>query len=491
VVAVASLLLAEYWVHILPERAFFQMPARFWELAAGALVALSAAPAQVRGIDRWLLPAGLLVLAVACVHTPDLGWFPASGALPAVLGATLVLLGIHRNAASGWGKALLSSRPFVFVGLVSYSLYLWHWPLLAIDANLRLDPAPTGWRLALCAVALGLAWLSWRYVEQPFRRAAGWRPAQVLRGAAVATLLALAAVLAMASIDRVPPDARRLSEEARADSPANRDQCSFDFRDKVTQLPPEACASRPGQPAALAYWGDSHAWAWQPFAWALADASDTSARGATMNSCQPTGDLDAATGPERSRECLALNRLALQWLSDGGVDTVIVARRWPMGHPAGVREPAGLGREMAGLESAVSQLSGVRRILLMGPLPFLRRPAPECIATGREQACSVPRDYFEQASRATRESLRALAARHANVEVIDPTDFFCDADACPVTRDGYSLYWDDDHISSTAARAFAASYLADPARYTLPPAGAGPHPGPPPQAGEAAKQGLE
>ena len=63
--------------------------------------------------------------------------------------------------------------------------------------------------------------------------------------------------------------------------------------------------------------------------------------------------------------------------------------------------------------------------------------------------------------------LRRLALRHPNSRLIDATDFFCDADVCPVVRDGYSLYWDDDHISATAARTFAERYLAEPERYTV------------------------
>ncbi len=477
VLALASMLLAEYWVHILPERAFFQMPARFWELAAGALVALSTARALPVARDRWLLPTGLLVIGGAYWFTPMWGYFPAAGALPAVTGAALVLLAVHRGAVDGLAGALLRTRPFVAIGLVSYSLYLWHWPLLAIDGNLRFDPAPISWRLALCVLALGLAWLSWRYVELPFRRAGGTRPARALAIAAMAMLLSLVAVVGLAQVDRVPPDARRIAEQARTDSPANRDTCSFDFNQTVESLRPSTCASRPDQQPTVAYWGDSHAWAWQPFAWHLAEASGESAAGATMNSCQPTVELDVEGFVKSTPNCTALNRLALAWLASGQVNTLIIARRWPMGTPGGDIEPAGLEAQIAGLEGAVQQLAGMRRILVMGPLPLLRRPAPECISTGREVDCSIARTYHEKASQAVRQQLAGLAARHANVDVIDPTDFFCDKTRCTVTRDGYALYWDDDHISSTAAREFAKRFLADPARYTLQ---SSPHPGPPP-----------
>src|SRR5688500_11000902 len=156
--SLASLLLAEYWVMWRPSLAFHMMPARFWELTAGGLVAvlapgivLSAAARSAGAI------AGLTLIVVSAFFWPPGLHFPGFGALPAVAGATLVVLAAHGGPVPGPGGWLLGSAPMVRIGLWSYSLYLWHWPLLAFDRALGYDASPLPMRLGLCAVALLLA----------------------------------------------------------------------------------------------------------------------------------------------------------------------------------------------------------------------------------------------------------------------------------------------------------------------------------------------
>ena len=117
-------------------------------------------------------------------------------------------------------------------------------------------------------------------------------------------------------------------------------------------------------------------------------------------------------------------------------------------------------------------------------MPALRQPAPVCIAAGRVEDCALPRDVFEARAEPLRQVLRGLAARHPNLRVVDPTAFFCGEAECPATRDGYALFWDDDHVSSTAARAFGEDVLAHPARYTLAPVPTDPPNPPGPRATE-------
>lgn len=480
VLSVASLLLAEYWVHILPQQAFHQMPARFWELAAGGIVALSAvAPAQGR-LARAFVPAGIVVVMAACVWTPAWPTFPGVGAVPAVAGSVLVLLGIHRRQTAGWVAATLRSRPFVGLGLVSYSLYLWHWPLLAIDANVRFEASSSAWRLLLCALAVGLAWLSWRFVEQPLRRPGRLGSgATVLAGLGV-SLLAIAAVTAMMSVDRVPPEARRMAESGRGDHPAYMADCHFDTRDEFTGLKPAACWSRPAVEPTVALWGDSHAMAWQPFAWRLAESTGESAFGMTMNSCNPTGIPPPEPAPPTESRCAAMNAEALDWLESRQVKTLVIATRWPLLAATGPALPAPLQQRYDQIDAALVRLRHVPRVLLVGPVPLLKRPAPTCLSVGWEDECAVTRRHHDEVSSGAWRVLAALAEAHPNVELIDPADFLCDARLCPVARDGYALYWDSNHVSATASREFARRYLQAPARYTR-----APHPATPPSPQES------
>ena len=472
VLALLSLLLAQFWLRYQPNLAFHQMPARFWELAAGALVALSVAPAAPRQWDRWLLPAGMLLVIAASVGTGWLGDFPGIAALPAVAGSALVLAGVHRGAAGGATAALLRSAPLVGLGWVSYSLYLWHWPLLVIDAQLRIDPPSAAWRLLLCLLALVLACLSWRFVEQPFRRGALRRPWRVLAAGAGATALAMVLVAGLARVDRVPAPARELADAIVRDVPAHLSQCHHDPDVAVGELMPSACRSMPDREPTLVIWGDSHAMAWQPFAWRLADATALPAGAITMNACPPAADAGDGAA-DLPAHCADMNRRAMAWLSGHRVDTLVLAMRWPLAGAAGGPVPPALGSRIVGLESAVSGLGHVRRILVIGPIPLLRRSAPDCVAMGWEQACGALRSDFDASAALAWRELLALQRRHPNVELVDPADYLCGPVRCLAIRDGHGLYWDRNHVTASAARGFAGRYLADPARYTrgpVPPA---------------------
>jgi len=465
VLAIASLLLAEYWVNILPDRAFYQMPARFWELAAGGMVAMSVAPPTQRPLDRLLFPVGLAAVLLACVFTPEWGNFPGKSAVPAVAGSALILLAVHRGATGGWTAALLRSRSMVGIGLVSYSLYLWHWPLLVLDAQQRMDPATTSWRLALCLVALVLAWLSWRFVEMPFRRRRGPAAATLSMGAA-ATVMAAVLAIGASQVKRVPEEASRMATLARSDLPAGMDRCHFEYDGHVLSLPPESCSSISSQPPSVALWGDSHALAWKPFVWRLAESSGESAAAATMNSCHPTGMASAVSDSRDEKACDRFNRLALQWLESDAVDTLVIGLRWPLGAAEGDGASLAMRPPMDGLDAALERLGHIRRVLIMGPIPTLRRPAPDCISLGWETACARTRLEFDRDSRAIWSALSVLAERHPNVELVDPVDFFCGEIHCRVSQDGYALYWDSNHVSATAAREFGGRFLQYPSRYT-------------------------
>ncbi len=470
--SLASLLLAEFWVHVEPQRAFYQMPARFWELAVGGVAALSAVPTPARRHDAWLMPAGLVLVVAAAFFTPLWPGFPGVGALPAVLGAAALLLGVHRNAVTGAAGALLRWPPVVGLGLISYSLYLWHWPLLAIDESLGFERSSPGWRLGLCAAAVVLAYLSWRFVEKPFRRWGTRVPRRTLMVGALATALAAIAVFALSSVDRVPPEARRIAEFTRGDKPADPYHCHFDYDERPTALLRVDCRSATAIEPTVAVWGDSHAHAWAPFAWRLAEASGTSAAGATMNNCAP----GAATRSESKEPCAALNEQAMRWFESGGIGTLVIALRWPWMENSGDAISVQTQRQLDALDDALARLGHVQRVLVMGPLPVLRRPAPTCISLGWESRCAIPREQFNRSSAASWRALDQLASRHPNVVLVDPADFFCDGDRCPVMRDDYALFWDGNHVSASAARAFAEAYLDDPLRYTRRPDTARPIP---------------
>ena len=445
VLTLASLLLAELLVVSSPGMAFYQMPARFWELAIGGLIALR--PSGQLGDGRMAAGLGLALLLAAVVF--PVGSFPGIGALPAVAGAALLIYAVHGTAQLGMPGNWLRSRPMVFFGLISYSLYLWHWPLLAIDKATRAGHSPLETRLLLCGVAVVLAWFSYRFVERPMRRIdpGAANPGIVTAGLGASFALALAIVTLGNHVDRAPPPTDLASLTSR-DMPQNRSSCHYRGDESLSVFPKPGCQSTPDAPVRVVIWGDSMALAWQPFAWDIGEQNGVAATSYSRDACPPVLDNPNGKGWVEDRLCRKFNALVMEKIS--GVDILMLSSTWSQAADA---------RFKARLEATIRMLSGhVGRIVLLGPTPHLRDSAPRCIRASSLDACAMSRSEFDAETAESRKLLATIAAQNDTVSYIDPTDFFCTPDSCPVLKDGYGLYWDSYHVSSTAAHNYAATY---------------------------------
>ena len=167
-----SLVLSIYWSGQNPPAGFYLLPSRAWELLVGTLAAMRVVPP----ISRRSYRETAAVLGLAAILLPGMFYdssvpFPGIAALVPCLGAAVLIV----SAESGptFISRALSLRPVVFVGLISYSLYLWHWPLIVFQSFgrfLNTGISPTVDRVLILPVAVVAATVSWRFVELPFRR---------------------------------------------------------------------------------------------------------------------------------------------------------------------------------------------------------------------------------------------------------------------------------------------------------------------------------
>ncbi|CAH2399355.1 acyltransferase family protein [Mesorhizobium escarrei] len=170
-----SIYAAQHWLQSDPPFVFYMLPMRAWELLAGRLIALRVAKAMKpnQTIAEFLAASGLALITASLFLIDEDTPFPDLYALAPCIGAALIIAaGFHRETTVA---RALSIGPAAFIGLTSYSLYLWHWPLLVFAGIYRNRELFVSERVAVVMAALLVSALSWRFVERPFRRrATGW-----------------------------------------------------------------------------------------------------------------------------------------------------------------------------------------------------------------------------------------------------------------------------------------------------------------------------
>ena len=344
--------------------------------------ALSGALAQVSSV------AGVVLLLVSVFLISSLTPFPGVAALPSVLGTALVLA-----APASWiNRRLLSMAPLVFVGTVSYSFYLWHWPLLAFGRIFFGDELPPLVSIVLVTAAFAAAVLSYFLIEQPLRKSRSAPVPLLLRYAAVSIVI-LAACAVIWQGNGAPwrfPGLLR-TEADIVNLKALRSECVLGNRfDRIFAEPNRfpACESNFGHGPSIAVWGDSHAAALAPGLRSAALAQGYGFLVLSHNSCPPLVGVAVyfPRVPSDEESCFRFNRRVLNLLKDNK-DIQIVALVGMWEGPFRPRMPwGGNDRGWWTTESANSHeiptLDGSREILkqsLIATIQSLREAGKQVI----------------------------------------------------------------------------------------------------------------
>lgn len=467
VLGLLSLAAAEARNVAAPAATFFLLPTRGWELLAGALIALRHHGVPPREDASWPAQAlglgGLLAILIAVFAFDGRTPFPGIAALLPVGGTVAVIAGANPVTLAG---RLLGSRLLVGCGLLSYSAYLWHQPLFAFARHASLEKPSLGLFTGLVLLTFGLAYLSWRFVEKPFRRRERFTRRRIFVLAALGSLIFIVVGFACQAANHLSH--YRLSAEqatliASAQRSPLREKCHTSHAD---YLKPAAACTFFAPDVRWAVLGDSHA---VELAYALAKALEPSGIGIKQLSfagCPPTWGR-----PEVHTDCARWTAEAVDYLiATPRIDTVVVSYRINM-HLYGEHEavypelPAGgSDAERAAIWQAYGNLLGRlqaagKRVALVLQAPELPQRATDMIFKHRHQfgdLAGVPTAWWQRRNawvRAHRDTLPA------GISVIDPTELLCDAQNCYVTRQGQALYFDDDHLSVTGAGLVAREIL--------------------------------
>jgi peptidoglycan/LPS O-acetylase OafA/YrhL len=454
--------------------AFFMLPTRAWEFLAGAVLTMRFPPPLSRRMADGAVVVGLLLILAAVVFLNGRSLFPGLAAIPPVLGAALVLWGApHADARIA---APLRWGPVAGIGLISYSLYLWHWPVLVFGRVVAQHPLSAVEGLVLSALCVPLAWASWRYVEQPCRRlpvAPAWRAA----GLALAPLLVLFAVGAWSFFGhglpwRMTPGASRALAAAEADVNPWRAHCLV----QGFGVSPRDCRSGAADmPVKVIVWGDSHADALTPGVFAWARDHGLAVRQITQGGCPPLVGVQVV----RRGGTPCAGRGALDAIAHTDeLKLIVLAARWPLYMDAEPKydavpvrlvtpdlEPVALGVALDRTLAAIAASGTKARVVVIGPVPELTFSPPECRMLAAQAGLPAGRCASAEAGPVLRRARTAEAelgralARHPDVAWVQPSAGLCRAGRCAAETGETPLYSDDDHLAASAARALVPGWL--------------------------------
>lgn len=460
--ALLSLGAAIWQVQAAPAAAFFLLPARAWELLVGAMAALALSNWISQEDIRLRFPRasealgliGIALIAGAVLTFDETTPFPGLLALIPTVGAALVLVFASAQTLAG---RVLGLAPFVWIGLISYSAYLWHQPVFAFARHISLGEVPQSVFLALTVLSLGLAYLSWRFVEQPFRARTGFsrRSIFALSAAGTAVMLALGVT---GHVAHKTITALRLGDGGVGWT-AYRDKDDLITERSDAYAPFLKLATAPfeseGDRSRVLIFGDSVAndlYGSVMLNGALFPGSEFR-RQPLDESCMPgfdallrTGDAGRPASDQCARELAGL--VAAPLLEDA--DIVVLNAHW--------RETTRSATHDNALALADTLVAQGKKVLIMGLLSMKDAPSIAFLAL----QSNMTRDEANRfAYRALRRSLmdgpNAAVAAHDGIVFLDKEAVFCDrvAQACRLFReDGDILFSDSHHVSKTGAEYF-------------------------------------
>lgn len=415
--------------------AFYLPPTRAWELLAGSLMSLRIVP---RPKTRWLKDAmsivGLAALAYSFVAFDEGMPFPGYIAALPVLGTALIIASGQDSLALG-GK-ILSWRPLVFVGLCSYSIYLWHWPLI-VFVKLVPDVVVSQGRLfglTILALSISAGYVSWRFVERPFRSK------QTFSAVSVYSLFAVtASTLVIMSLTAISMNgwSTRYSSEAQKtaaflhynDTPSFRRGTCFITQNNYESYNPGLCMKRVAGRKNFLLVGDSHgAHLW----FGLSRNVPANIMQATASGCRPLYENGKSTSA-----CERLFRHVYQEaLVSRPVDALLIAGRWQM-------------EDLPKLETTLKWAkSQPFPVVIFGPVPEYDQALPRLIAFAHERSRpNLAQAHLIRARRKVDGEVRALVERY-DLPYVSLIDAMCSDGVCKTEVNQAPMQFDYGHLTA-------------------------------------------
>lgn len=460
-----------YGVHLVntdPSRAFYSIPSRAWELLTGSFLAVTIATDSRTRSKSFRTIAGSvgLFLLLACIFYYDEKMsFPGLNALlPCLCTALLIYSGTDTTSEKSIIQKILGSKPLVFVGLISYSLYLWHWPVLVLTKSVtwKARELPDLGIVSLLAISTTLAYLTWKFVETPFRSFGKSKIEKrrtifcsIIALIATYTIGATATKIGDMKVDFRQPVPEILTTIMKDNTVTPGIRCEGDKDPNIILKDGGGCVvgEKSVKDLTFALVGDSHARMW-------ADGIDEKAKSKMVkgivlahSSCIP---ILGITPPTR-RECLDITSAKIKYIEQSHIKNIIIAGYW-----------TGFWRDMGGSKDDANTLllaieKTIKTIKTSGKTVYIMLDIPE-LPTSQESmhlaldsvksstAGPTLKSYKEQQGYFN-QKLREISEAES-VFIISSTDVMCGKTTCVSAESGKTFYRDNHHLTDSGSVRF-------------------------------------
>lgn len=473
-----SSLATSIWLSIeSPSAGFYLLPSRIWELAAGAMAGVFLHKRELKNNlnTRWfaelLSLVGLSAIIIGIVYFDPTMAFPGWVALLPVSGTVAVVIAgalSDKNSVS----RILSTKPMVWIGKLSYSWYLWHWPLLVFVKINNFGQSDLSTNLAVVVFALLLAFLTYYFVENPIRHDKPWafrtQKGSLKLGVGM-IVISIATVLALLGI-RMQVQETALSKQvdfAYLDFSPLRFTCSRNGSMPLEVLNKTACEiGNKTATETIVVWGDSHSDHWMPL---IVDYfKNYRIIQYTMPGCPPL----IGNNNQNVENCRAFNDLVADSINlNPNVKGVILAARWAAyaGSPAIQHKQKNDSSIYFDVSASSTQdalniltISLQRtfktiykndlKILVMGGTPEFKHPVPACVFRKSPEYCRSTRAENDIYRAKVLSVLQEVVIKHPNTKLADAYEALCSHQYCPVINNDQILYGDGDHLTGSGAK---------------------------------------
>lgn len=474
----SSLFFSEWVANVTFGASYYLLPTRIFELAAGSILAIIWAkiPSANQIKNNIISIIGIILIIVSARLLSESSLFPGFNAVYVTIGTAMLIYSGKENP--GIINRIVSLKPFVFIGILSYSLYLWHWPIIVYTRYTGIEITPIV-STTIIIVSIGCAWLSWKFVEQKFRysKSYGFKDIFVRLFLVPLVFVSLASsylLFTHGAPNRFSKDIVLMDKAVSSKPDIERGDCHSASRNSAAE-PNKSCLlgaqKHEGIDALMI--GDSHANHFTGFIDEIASKSNISVQDYTLDACVPIFGLYWGRNPHYANLCKERNDISAKYIKDNNFSHIILAGEWPTDSSYKeifVDDQPLQSKKM--MESVFTDAfkNTLQLIINNGAKPIVIKDnppgaheGPMCTIKnevfGSELTCDTERIVVDQQAAFMDSVLVQMTNEFPQLIIIDPLNIMCDQQHCYSDLDAVPLYRDSNHLNDIGSRELGKKYF--------------------------------